>query len=141
MNWSLLPTISAPMPLQMALDEILFESQKKISQVPTLRFYVSSAPWISVGCSFRDSAALLKSDLVLKNPHLPICRRVTGGGCVLHSKDLIFSLAARYAGTGAVSEAPLSQRGVGGDLENPPSSPFKKGEKICLPSNSVLASV
>ena len=92
MNWSLLPTISAPMPFQMAFDELIFESQKKESQAPVLRFYVSSAPWISVGCSFRDSAALSKSDLILKNPHVPVCRRITGGGCVLHGRDLIFSL-------------------------------------------------
>lgn len=95
MNWSLFPTISAPMPLQMALDELLFESQKKGARAPFLRFYVSSAPWISAGCSFRDSAALSKSDLILKNPKVPVCRRVTGGGCVLHGRDLIFSLGVR----------------------------------------------
>ena len=95
MNWSLLPTISASMPLQMALDELLFESKKKDAQSPILRFYVSSAPWISAGCSFRDSAALSKSALILENPQVPVCRRVTGGGCVLHGQDLIFSLTAR----------------------------------------------
>ncbi|MFA7255752.1 MAG: hypothetical protein WC133_06615 [Candidatus Omnitrophota bacterium] len=95
MVWKLLPTISAPMPLQMALDELLFESQKKDPQAPVLRFYVSSAPWISVGCSFRDPAALSKSDLILGNPQAPVCRRVTGGGCVLHGRDLVFSLTAR----------------------------------------------
>ncbi len=79
----------------MALDEILFESQKCTPQVPTVRFYVSSAPWISVGYSFRDSAALSKSDLVLKHSQIPVCRRITGGGCVLHGQDLIFSLTAR----------------------------------------------
>ena len=97
MNWSLLSTISAPMPLQMVLDELLFESPKKETQAPTLRFYVSSAPWISAGCSFRDPAALSKSGLILKHPQVPVCRRVTGGGCVLHGRDLIFSLIARYA--------------------------------------------
>jgi lipoate-protein ligase A len=95
MNWSLLPTISAPMPLQMALDELLFESQKKETQAPILRFYISSEPWISAGYSFRDAPALLKSDLILKNPQVPVCRRVTGGGCVFHGRDLIFSLTAR----------------------------------------------
>jgi lipoate-protein ligase A len=96
MNWSLLPTISAPMPLQMVLDELLFESQKKETQAPILRFYVSSTPWISAGCSFRDPAALSKSGLILKNPQVPVCRRVTGGGCVFHGRDLIFSLIARF---------------------------------------------
>ncbi len=95
MPWLLLPTISAPMPFQMALDELLFESQKKEAQTPVLRFYVSSAPWISAGYSFRDPAALSKSDLVLRNPQVPVCRRVTGGGCVLHGQDLIFSLGVR----------------------------------------------
>jgi len=84
------------MPLQMALDELLFEFQKKEARAPTLRFFISSSPWISVGCSFRDSAALSKSDLVLKNSRVPVCRRITGGGCVLHGEDLIFSLIVRY---------------------------------------------
>jgi len=95
MVWKLLPTISAPMPLQMALDELLFESQKKDPQAPVLRFYISSEPWISVGCSFRGEADLSKSGLISKNPQVPVCRRVTGGGCVLHGVDLIFFLAAR----------------------------------------------
>ncbi len=95
MNWSLLPTISSPMPLQMALDELLFESQKKEPLAPVLRFYISSSPWISAGCSFRSSAALSRSALIMRNPKVPVCRRVTGGGCVLHGKDLIFSLLIR----------------------------------------------
>ncbi len=95
MVWRLLPTISAPMPLQMALDELLFELQKKASSDPILRFYVSSEPWISAGCSFRDLKALSKSELIHKNPQVPVCRRITGGGCVLHGRDLIFALTAR----------------------------------------------
>jgi lipoate-protein ligase A len=94
MVWRLLPTLSAPMPLQMALDELLFTSQKKDPRAPILRFYVSSAPWISVGCSFRDESDLSRSGLISKYPHVPACRRITGGGCVLHGKDLIFSLTA-----------------------------------------------
>jgi len=95
MNWGLLPAISAPMPLQMALDELLFESHKKASLDPVLRFYRASSPWISVGYSFRDDKALSKSELVVKNPGVPVCRRLTGGGCVLHGTDLIFSLVGR----------------------------------------------
>ena len=95
MVWKLLPTLSAPMPLQMALDEQLFLSQKIDPQSPVLRFYVSSSPWISVGYSFREEADLAKSGLISKSSGLPTCRRLTGGGCVLHGCDLIFSLVAR----------------------------------------------
>ncbi len=103
MVWRLLPTISAPMSLQMALDELLFSTRKKEIQAPVLRFYVSSEPWISVGYSFRETTDLSKSDLIRRHPRVPVCRRMTGGGCVLHGRDLIFSLIARYAETGSVS--------------------------------------
>lgn len=96
MNWRLLPTISAPMPLQMALDEVLFASHRETPQDPMLRFYISQGPWISAGYSFCGDAELSKSELVRQNPGVPLCRRVTGGGCVLHGEDLIFSLVARY---------------------------------------------
>ncbi|HOW87559.1 MAG TPA: hypothetical protein P5561_04310 [Candidatus Omnitrophota bacterium] len=95
MKWQQLPAISAPMSFQMALDEILFRSQKEKPQDPVLRFYVSSEPWISAGYSFRDDDDLRKSDLIRKNPGVPVCRRITGGGCVNHGDDLIFSLTGR----------------------------------------------
>lgn len=96
MIWKLLPMISAPMPFQMALDELLFENQFQSLQQPLVRFYTSSEPWISAGYSFRDAMDFKKSAIVRENPHVPVCRRVTGGGCVLHGKDLIFALIARY---------------------------------------------
>jgi len=126
MVWNLFPTISAPMPLQMALDELLFIAQKKDPQAPVLRFYVASSPWISTGYSFRGEADLSKSALILKYPNVPTCRRVTGGGCVLHGEDLIFSLIARYSGGSLVS--PLSKREDRGDFLNPLRSPLVKGE-------------
>ncbi len=108
MNWSLLPTISAPMSLQMALDAILFSAQKKEPRTPILRFYVSPEPWISVGCSFRETADLSKSGLIRRNPKVPVCRRITGGGCVLHGGDLIFSLIARFEDNSFLSSVQMS---------------------------------
>lgn len=118
MNWQLLPTISAPMPLQMALDEQLFLAHKKDPQAPVLRFYFASSPSISVGYSFRGEADLAKSGLISSYPDLPTCRRLTGGGCVLHGRDLIFSLVARYAERDSPSDAfkgtvPFSNKGTG----------------------------
>ena len=95
MKWQLLSTISAPMPFQMALDQLLFEKQKNENQKPLLRFYYSSEPWISVGYSFRDASSFSRSELVRTHPSIPVCRRLTGGGCVFHGRDLIFSFIVR----------------------------------------------
>lgn len=90
-NWQLLPTISASMPFQMALDEILFREQEKNPSLPILRFYYSSEPWISVGFSYNEKD--LK--ILQKSASFPVCRRLTGGGRVQHGKDLIFSVIAK----------------------------------------------
>ena len=101
--WNLLPILSAPMPLQMALDEILFSEiassppsaaprndviASEAKQSPIWRIYFSSEPWISVGYS--EKIESLRND-----GKAPVCRRITGGGIVHHGRDLIFSIAAR----------------------------------------------
>jgi len=91
--WLLYPVISAPMPFQMALDEILFRRLEStvsdtVSDTPALRFYYSSEPWMTVGYAFKNGE-------LKKNQALKICRRITGGGSVTHGNDLIFSLATR----------------------------------------------
>ncbi len=44
----------------------------------------------------RDSGTFLKSGLILKNPGSPDLPADHGrGGCVLHGRDLIFSLAGK----------------------------------------------
>ncbi len=78
------------MPFQMALDEILFrdyEANAKPGDSPIFRFFYSSEPWMTTGYSdpVREP---------LKNG-IPVCRRLTGGGQVLHGKDIIFSLIAK----------------------------------------------
>lgn len=90
-TWFLYPQYSAPMPVQMALDEVVFGhmiNKEELAQPDgtVLRFYFSSEPWISLGY-------LQKMDVQrLKNP---VCRRITGGGMVYHGEDIIFSLIAR----------------------------------------------
>lgn len=96
--WKLLPIVSAPMSFQLALDEVLFrhleiqnktlsENQDKTweSLKPILRVYFSSEPWITLGYF---------SEISADSTGIPVCRRLTGGGKVLHGKDLIFSLIA-----------------------------------------------
>ena len=82
--------VSAPMSFQMALDEILFRQiEHKLESAehrkPLLRFYFSSEPWVTLGYF---------SKLTDTPFAMPACRRLTGGGRVLHGNDFIFSLIA-----------------------------------------------
>jgi len=86
-SWSLLPDISASMPFQMALDEVLFnryQNAQEASLGPMLRFYYSDIEWTSIGRLQKWST----------NGKAQVCRRMTGGGAVKHGKDLMFSLLA-----------------------------------------------
>lgn len=96
-TWHKLPRISAPMPFQMALDEVLFrQSQEEKIQVPLIRFFFSSEPWITVGySSLKRGNPYRKTAALIHRSRVPVCRRMTGGGSVLHGDDLIFSLIAR----------------------------------------------
>jgi len=70
-------------PDQMACDEALLQ----VAQVPVLRVFRWSEPWVSAGYF----VAMDKARAV--RPDLPVCRRWTGGGIVVHEGDFTFSLS------------------------------------------------
>lgn len=72
------------MPYQMALDEALLKKFIDQPRLPQFRFFYASSPWVTVGFSFKDPMT----------SHPNVCRRITGGGRVVHGNDLIFSLIA-----------------------------------------------
>lgn len=82
----------------MAVDESLFETQKKPDALPTLRFYTWNRPAVTIGYfqSFEEVA------------ERPAVRRLTGGGSVLHGRDLTFSFTARYPSAWAAAEPKTS---------------------------------
>lgn len=91
-----------PAALNMAIDEILMESQRLTRAFPVLRFYSWSGPAYSVGY-FQNVAQIVKRFQCEKNG-VPVVRRITGGGLVFHGEDLTFSIAAKsdhffFAGT------------------------------------------
>jgi lipoyl(octanoyl) transferase len=77
-----MPDESFDGPMQMSLDEILL---KRVSR-PMLRFYKWNVPCVTFG--YFQSHALV-SEL---HSGLPLVRRWTGGGAVIHGEDLTFSL-------------------------------------------------
>lgn len=98
--WSLLPILSAPMPFQMALDEILFRQMEKNPTEPFLRFYYSYESWITVGYSFRGETTSSNGK--------KICKRITGGGEVQHGEDVLFSLIAHKSHDESFSSVRMS---------------------------------
>lgn len=70
-------------PEQMACDEVLLG----LAELPAMRVFRWWRPWVSAGYFVEmDSARKVR-------PDLPVCRRWTGGGIVVHEGDFTFSLS------------------------------------------------
>ena len=71
-------------PAQMACDEALLSA----AEIPVLRIFRWAGPWVSAGyfVPWEEACAA--------RPDLPVCRRWTGGGIVIHEGDFTFSLVA-----------------------------------------------
>lgn len=71
-------------PAQMACDEVLL----RVADAPVLRIFRWARPWVSAGCFVPWAEACAA------RPDLPVCRRWTGGGIVIHDGDFTFTLVA-----------------------------------------------
>lgn len=78
-----------PGPLNMAADEALLHRVGSGDSPPTLRFYQWDPPTISLGYfqKYADYQALPPAA-----GELPVVRRLTGGGAILHDRELTYSL-------------------------------------------------
>jgi lipoate-protein ligase A len=87
-------------PEQMACDETLMAEAGR----PVLRVFRWRRPWISAGYfSDMDAAARVR-------PDLPLCRRWTGGGIVVHEGDFTFALVVPRGEKLALERPPESYR-------------------------------
>ena len=71
----------------MAVDEVLLETAIE-REVATLRFYRWREPTASLGYFQREADFLAESRFA----HLPAVRRLTGGGTLIHDRELTYSL-------------------------------------------------
>ncbi|MFO0870559.1 MAG: hypothetical protein U0935_16650 [Pirellulales bacterium] len=79
----------------MAVDEVLLESAADTGRI-TLRFYFWSEPTLSLGYFQRAGDRVLHPPSV----HCPWVRRATGGGAILHDRELTYSFVAPDRGVG-----------------------------------------
>lgn len=75
--------------VNMARDLALLEMQSLKNPLPTLRIYRWSSPSVTVGY-FQKLDETVNTDFCRKNG-ISVTRRVTGGGTVLHHKELTYS--------------------------------------------------
>jgi len=73
----------------MAIDEAILEAVGAGQSPPTLRFYQWDQPTISLGY-FQKIAEWQQQDRAIRQ--LPLVRRKTGGGAILHDDELTYSL-------------------------------------------------
>jgi len=76
--------------VNMARDRAILEMQSLKNPVPTLRIYRWSYPSVTIGY-FQKLADTVNLEYCQKNG-ISVTRRVTGGGTVLHHKELTYSL-------------------------------------------------
>jgi len=83
--------IDGPLPgaVNMAVDESILQAVDEGTSPATLRFYRWGQPTISLGY-FQKHEDLALQDEVIQQ--MPVVRRQTGGGAILHNDELTYSL-------------------------------------------------
>jgi lipoate-protein ligase A len=125
----------------MALDEALLESAGGAGQGGCLRFYAWHVPTVSLGyfqhCADRHTHEASRC--------CPLVRRATGGGAIVHDRELTYSyttsvgthvgseLSALYEAFHTTLVDELARRGVAARLcRTPPKRPRKEEPFLCF---------
>ncbi len=88
--WRLIDTGPLPGPDNMAIDEALLRSFDPQTSSPVLRLYGWTPPSLSLG-RFQKGAEVLDLEHC-QSDHVPIVRRITGGGVIYHADELTYSI-------------------------------------------------
>ncbi|OHD56493.1 MAG: hypothetical protein A2Y33_15315 [Spirochaetes bacterium GWF1_51_8] len=78
-------------PLNMAIDETLWESVRSGVSLPSIRFYSWYPASFSIG-RFQKPDSLLDLDACARSG-IRVVRRMTGGGAIYHNNEITYSLA------------------------------------------------
>lgn len=88
--WRLIDTGPLPGPDNMAIDEALLRSFDPRTSPPVLRLYGWQPAALSLG-RFQKCAEVLDLERCQAD-HVPIVRRITGGGVIYHDDELTYSI-------------------------------------------------
>ena len=87
--------------MNMTIDQDILNAVNASESGPVLRFYKWEEPTISLGY-FQKEAEVEELDEQLRG--LPVVRRITGGGAILHDKELTYSLIVPLEAATAVND-------------------------------------
>lgn len=123
--------------LNMAIDEMLLESQNAGGALPTLRIYFWDRPCYTIGYFQK-----------VEKKDAPVVRRLTGGGLVRHGQDITFSFTAFHSSGLVPKDVKTSYLAVNealriglkslypaldfADCKTVPSGRGKEAERICF---------
>jgi lipoate-protein ligase A len=85
---TLLPFLEGNAGLQMAVDEMLFNTWRRNGSAAAMRFYRIDPPAVTIGYHQKESSL----SCFISGDSIEIVRRPTGGRAVLHSGDLTYSV-------------------------------------------------
>lgn len=88
--WRLIDTGPLPGPLNMAIDEALLRSFHPATSLPILRLYGWEPAALSLG-RFQKGSLVLDLERC-RGDHVPIVRRITGGGVIYHADELTYAI-------------------------------------------------
>ena len=95
----------------MAVDEAILVNYPN-QRIPTLRIYGWQEPYISLGYSQEPEEALKPGNT------FPFVRRITGGGFILHDKEVTYSITCALEDLGLPAQVKESYRMMCGFLFN-----------------------
>lgn len=75
--------------LNMGIDRAILKSVSEGESIPTLRLYSWSEPVVTVGY-FQKVSETVNTAFCIEN-NIPVIRRITGGGTVLHNSEITYS--------------------------------------------------
>ncbi len=90
-TWRLIEDAALPGPWNMAADFALMKSVSRGESRPVLRIYRWERPSITIGY-FQEAADELYMDACAAQG-VPVIRRITGGGAVLHDSEITYSVS------------------------------------------------
>lgn len=91
-KWRLLPLIETNASKQMAIDEAILTARAKNLVPNTLRFFTWKPRAVSLGYFQSVEQEINLDNLKKIKPKTELVRRITGGGAVLHDKELTYSI-------------------------------------------------